>query len=403
MCAVILDDFERKPEKRVVSSVEVTSEGGEFQTGEMNRPITMASDWDEVLRGFGLDPDVFYVVDDTVRMSKWQQSKRTESGDRDVVWLYSYKARFSRKASGPDRVDVEELCKLIEKRKPAKPAKDKPTTDAGFVVLLSDWQLGKGEGGGTVATYKRITTALDKAVEQYQTLRKFGRVGESVYLIGLGDLVEGCSGWYPMQTFQADLSDREQDRVARRLILMFIDAFVDLGCKVLVSGVPGNHGENRANGKAYTNFLDNRDYAAFETVEEICGANYDRYNSVYFCLEDINNDDLTLTLDIDGVITSFAHGHQFRSGANSQAKMENWWKGQVMGKTGVAHSQLLFAGHLHHFVASESTGRQVFQVPAMDGGSQWYQATAGANAQAGLMTIVVGSNTPRGWDDLRIL
>ena len=64
---------------------------------------------------------------------------------------------------------------------------------------------------------------------------------------------------------------------------------------------------------------------------------------------------------------------------------------------------LLFAGHLHHFVASESTGRQVFQVPAMDGGSQWYQATAGANAQAGLMTIVVGSNTPRGWDDLRIL
>jgi len=46
----------------------------------------------------------------------------------------------------------------------------------------------------------------------------------------------------------------------------------------------------------------------------------------------------------------------------------------------------------------------VFQVPAMDGGSQWYQATSGANAQAGMMTLVIGrSASPRGWDDLKIL
>ena len=100
---------------------------------------------------------------------------------------------------------------------------------------------------------------------------------------------------------------------------------------------------------------------------------------------------------------AFAHGHQFRSGANAQAKMENWWKSQVMGNTGVARAAILFAGHLHHFVASEAVGRQVFQVPAMDGGSQWFQATAGANAQAGMLTVVIGSDLSRGWDDLKIL
>jgi hypothetical protein len=399
MCAVVLDEFERRPEKRVVSSIEVTSEGGEFQTGEMSQPITLAEDWDGVLRGFGLDPEVFYVVDDTVRMSKWQQSKRTENGDRDVVWLYAYKARFARR-SRTDDVDFLELCKMVEKRKPGKIATS--TSDNAFVVLLSDWQLGKGEGGGTPATIERIVVALDKAVAHYKALKKAGRVGVQVYLVGLGDLVEACNGWYPMQTFQADLSDREQDKLARRLILMCIEAFVELGCEVVAAGVPGNHGENRVGGKAYTNFLDNRDYAAFETVSEICAAS-PRYDHVTFVHEAINDDDLTLTLDIAGVPVAFAHGHQFRSGANAQAKMENWWKSQVMGNTGVARAAILFAGHLHHFVASEAVGRQVFQVPAMDGGSQWFQATAGANAQAGMLTVVIGSDLSRGWDDLKIL
>jgi len=55
------------------------------------------------------------VVDDTVRMSKWQQSKRTESGDRDVVWLYSYRARFARRTPTLTDVDIERLTSLVEK------------------------------------------------------------------------------------------------------------------------------------------------------------------------------------------------------------------------------------------------------------------------------------------------
>ena len=225
-----------------------------------------------------------------------------------------------------------------------------------------------------------------------------------MYLIGLGDLVESCDNFYAQQTFQADLSDREQDALARRLVLYAINSYVDLGVKVLSMGVPGNHGENRRGGKAFTDWRDNRDYATFETVAEILAANPDRYANVSMPINGLNDDDLTMTLDISGVPVSFAHGHQFRSGANSQAKMETWWKGQALGRTNVADAQLLFAGHLHHFVISESTGRTVIQVPAMDGGSKWFTSTSGSSAPSGMLSIVIGSTVGRrGWDDLKIL
>ena len=66
---------------------EIGLDGGELFTGVLDAPIS--EDWSPILRSFGLDPNIFMVVDDKVKMSKWQQSKRTESGDRDIVWLYS--------------------------------------------------------------------------------------------------------------------------------------------------------------------------------------------------------------------------------------------------------------------------------------------------------------------------
>src|SRR4051812_8082206 len=72
----------------------LTSDHADVTTGALDAPIVEVSDWDGVLRHFGLDPALFEVVDDTVKMSRWQQSKRTETGDRDVVWLHAYKARF---------------------------------------------------------------------------------------------------------------------------------------------------------------------------------------------------------------------------------------------------------------------------------------------------------------------
>ena len=70
-------------EKQEKPRAEIGLDGGEFTTGPLTEPI--GEDWSPILKSFGLDPDVFEVEGDKVRMSKWQQSKRLENGDRDTA------------------------------------------------------------------------------------------------------------------------------------------------------------------------------------------------------------------------------------------------------------------------------------------------------------------------------
>jgi hypothetical protein len=354
--------------------------------------------WSELIADWGLDPTRTMVVDGSLQIRAWDTTR-----DGQIVRMKYYRCVIKPREHAVDRADIDALKKLVERRKPVAIKTSKVGEPCAFVIILSDWQLGKGEGGGSAATAERIMAAIDAARDQALRLIKQGRNITTVYLIGLGDLVESCDNFYAMQTWQADLTDREQDALARRLVLYAINAFVDVA-RIVAMGVPGNHGENRRAGKAFTDWRDNRDFATFETVADILSANPERYQNVSIPLDALNSDDLTMTLDIFGVPVAFAHGHQFRSGANSQAKMETWLKGQALGRTGVADAQLLFAGHLHHLVISESTGRTMIQVPAMDGGSKWFTSTSGASAPAGMLTMTVGAGLgPRGWDDLRVL
>ena len=357
--------------------------------------------WEVLISDWGLDPERTQVVDGSLQIRAWDTMR-----DGETIRMKYYRATIAPREHGKDHADIEKLCRLVEKRKP-KPVRTSTAADA-FVCLLSDWQVGKGAAGsffgGTEQTVERITKGLEGSVERFKTLRKLGLASSVVYLIGLGDMGENCQGFYDMMEWQTDLNRREQERLCRRLLLMAIDLFVDAGAEVIAMGVPGNHGENRKNGKAFTDFTDNSDVALFETVAEICAANPERYKNVSFPIGALNPDDLTLTLDISGVVCSFAHGHQFRSGTNAQAKMETWWKSQALGRTGVSDADILFAGHLHHFVLSEGTGRTIVQAPAMDGGSKWFTATAGASAPAGMLTMIIGKDSgPRGWSHLLIV
>jgi predicted phosphodiesterase len=171
---------------------------------------------------------------------------------------------------------------------------------------------------------------------------------------------------------------------------------------LVLAAVPGNHGENRdGTGKAFTTWTDNDDLAVVEQVAEVLSANPERYGHCTTYLAD----ELTLTLDIAGVPVAFAHGHQAKGGSgHAAAKLEQWWKGQALGRTGVADAQILVTGHLHHLVVSEATGRTFLQCPAMDPGSAWWVAQQGASSQPGLLTFGVGTcYGERGWGDLAVL
>ena len=357
--------------------------------------------WARIMSDFGLSSDEFEIIDESMSLIGWQSPvKGTKTGE--VVNLTRYKVRLRRRQRNEHRADVDALCRLASKRKPSRRtpvAIDQ--VERAMIVPLADFQLGKGEGDGTEGTVNRVLVASARVVERLAELRKIGRGVDVVYVVGMGDLVEQCSGHYPSQAFTTDLTRRDQMRVARRLIQQLVDALVDAGYRVVLTGVAGNHGENRNGaGKAYTTPEDNDDLAVIEQVGEILDANPDRYAGVTTFLPK----SLAMCIDVCGVPVGFYHGHGANRGSNAVAKVADWWTGQIVGMQDVADARILVTGHYHHLSINEQTSRTHMQCPAMDPGSRWWTETTGQHSPAGMLTFVVGAGVgPRGWSDLMVL
>ena len=349
---------------------------GTIVTGAL--PAENAPNWDTILRVWGLDPDKFQVVE-PVLFNVW--------GDPLGALNRQWKGKVIQRTVSED-ADMERLIQEIKKHKFAKPV----IREEGLAMLvaISDLQLGKGEGGGTAGIVARFLAGISEVEARWKELVKTGRPLSRLVVVGLGDVVESCDGHYDMQAFQTDLDRREQITVARRLLVKAITSWARFAPEVIVAAIPGNHGENRRGGKAFTTFGDNDDVAVFEQAAEVVRANPD-YDHVKFAFP---KNDLTMTLDVCGTIVGMAHGHQFRGNPLT------WWAKQALGLQRTGDSSLLLAGHLHHLVVQQSGARTFIQAPSLDGGSQWFTETQGASAPAGILTLTVGGGY---WDDLRVL
>lgn len=349
---------------------------GTIVTGAL--PAENAPNWDTILKVWGLDPDKFQVVE-PVLFNVW--------GDPLGQLNRQWKGKVVQRTVSED-ADMERLIQEIKKHKFSKPL----VREEGLAMLvaISDLQLGKGEGGGTAGIVARFLAGINEVEARWKELVKTGRPLSRLVVVGLGDVVESCDGHYDMQAFQTDLDRREQITVARRLLVKAITSWARFAPEVIVAAIPGNHGENRRNGKAFTTFGDNDDVAVFEQAAEVVGANPD-YDHVKFAFP---KNDLTMTLDVCGTIVGLAHGHQFRGNPLT------WWAKQALGLQRTGDSSLLLAGHLHHLVVQQSGARTFVQAPSLDGGSQWFTETQGASAPAGILTMTVGGGF---WDDLRVL
>ena len=349
---------------------------GTIVTGAL--PAENAPNWDTILKVWGLDPDKFQVVE-PVLFNVW--------GDPLGQLNRQWKGKVVQRTVSQD-ADVERLVQEIKKHKFVKPL----VREEGLAMLvaISDLQLGKGEGGGTAGIVARFLAGINEVEARWKELVKTGRPLSRLVVVGLGDVVESCDGHYDMQAFQTDLDRREQITVARRLLVKAITSWARFAPQVIVAAIPGNHGENRRGGKAFTTFGDNDDVAVFEQAAEVVGANPD-YDHVKFAFP---KNDLTMTLDVCGTIVGLAHGHQFRGNPLT------WWAKQALGLQRTGDSSLLLAGHLHHLVVQQSGARTFVQAPSLDGGSQWFTETQGASAPAGILTMTVGGGF---WDDLRVL
>lgn len=345
-----------------------------------------------IIAGFGLDPDLWAIVGN-VNCRRWQTY--------DERWLRYYKCDLVRRVPADDRADVQALCKLASSRKARRPTA-RPDTGWASFAALNDWQIGKGEGGGTTRTVDFLLERLARLDDMWRRDKP-----ATIFLGNEGDLSEAVTGHYASQAFTVDLDQREQDRVVRRLLFQFVETAARRAPKVVLSGVACNHGENRGPaGKAQTRPSDNRSLTYVENIAEMCAQNPDAFGHVEF----LYAPDTILVADMAGISTVHTHGHIFdRGGGAPMTKSQAWWNGQITGMRPAAAATVMVTAHRHHFQMSEETGRTVFMAPACDGGSQWFTDATGKSSPRGLLTFKLGTgignplDDQRCWDDLRIL
>lgn len=386
--------YPAKDPKGWEAGVELKGDTGTLCSGTVDAPV---EDWDELLALWNLDSQVFEVIE-PVTFKAWDLGIKNPAGEIETKRLYSYKATIRKRVAGVRADELAALREQIQIAAPVVTVRDDLGADGlTYAVVLSDWQMGKGEGGGTDATVERLERALYWAEDRLTALQATQPVGR-IALLGLGDLVEACDGHYDMQAYQTDRTRREQINTVRRMVLRFVRRFAEFGLPMTVAAVAGNHGENRKNGKAFTTFGDNDDVGIFDQVRELVSEVPDRFGHPEFW---IAQDNLAMMLTLSGVKVALAHGHQFGSGAR---KSINWWQKQALGNQPVGEAQLLLSGHFHNLELSSWSERTHIQVPAMDGGSQWFRERQGAESPAGMVTLLIGTSLgPSGWGSLSVV
>lgn len=352
--------------------LELTSDGGSFTGIETTEPIR--GDWSAVFARFNLDPAEFAIADDTVRMSSWQSSKRTDDGDRDIVWLYSYSARFTRNTA-ESKLDLPALYAAAKAAtKPSAP----PYQERATVIVWADPQIGKtGSRGGTAELIARSVTIREK-LDALLGERNPARI----LIADAGDGIEGFeSGGNPMFTNDLSLSG-QLDTYGTELF-----EYINLAhahAPVTVAGIPSNHSAWRCGKQNLGRPSDDLGLFMHKQVQRVTDAA--RMDVAWVKPAEY---DESVSVDFYGTKVGLVHGNQFGPG-----QAVTWWQKQAFGAQAAANADVLVHGHYHSFSASvagrnPTTGRQRYCLgaPTLDNGSDWFRQTQGRDSDPGLMVF----------------
>lgn len=364
---------------------------GTLTTKPVVDKIESRNQWDAHLEHFGFNPSEFEVIDNKIEYRSWEAP--VEGGKQT---MHYYKVAIRAKDAGESQFDFSDIIKQVKSSKTVKPTKPKGA-DNTYVLALSDWQVGKQDGDGVEGIVKRVNQGIVDIKQHIADLKKIGYKFDSMVIAGLGDLVEGCDGHYPMQTYSVQLNQRDQITVATALIVKVIKEFAPLFSNLKILTIGGNHGENRKNGKSYTDFGDNYDVLCFDQAQKILAENTKAYGHLSWFVPD---KELTMTLDLHGKILGIAHGHQFRvGGTNHGAKVSNWLSKQALAKTAIGDSDIMLSAHFHHLSVLHERNTTFIQAPALDGGSLWIEQSHALTSQPGILTFTVSAE---GIDNIKV-
>ena len=339
---------------------------------------------DDVIKEWGFDPKE-YEIDGILKVSSWNTQLK---GGR-VETFYAFKGSIRRKSASRDKY-YSSLFKQAAKKPPLKDT-GLFGGDTAFFFFLSDWQLGKNDYG-VDNTIKRFDVALQDGVNLLKKYRKIGYKIDEVYLVGMGDLTENCSKFfYDSQSHNVSLNLLEQYSLARAMIFKAVETFLPHADKIILSGVPGNHGEmtRSSKGQVLTSRLDNSDTMHIEIMDEIFKANPKRYKKVKVIVPESYH----LNLNVKGIEMAFTHGHMSTGSGNAEAKIESWWKGQMYGFLPPGNANILITAHYHHFRAKTQGDRHWFQCPSLDKSIDFTERT-GLWSHPGVLTLLVNDRGP---------
>jgi len=357
-------------------------------------------DWDawiDYWLGKGASKTFYIKKNEPVNFRVWDAwGKNPKTGESEPTKFYYFKANlFSRESTVPDQ-DVQNIVNEIKRYKPKAKKKVKHATC--LIVALSDWQIGKYKTEKAVEEYLKSIYAIK---DDLPNLRKKHNI-EKLVLCGLGDLLESTCGFYPMQEFETVYDNRQQMKIARRMLTQTVKILAPLFTDVTVMCCAGNHGERRKNGKAYTTFGDNADLELFENVSEIFEQS-DAFKHVKWI---IPNNSLTLTVEVlPKTYLTILHGHQARYGSSAQVKVVNWFRKIASNKTQgqIFDSNVVLCGHFHHHWQVEVDHRLLMCATAQDhSGQQWFSENGGGSALPGTTTFLMHNTEGRKWSDVNI-
>lgn len=390
-----------EPEAQAVKgSVEVSHNGATVNNvvveGDLN------GDWDKIFTLFNLDGSKFVVVDDTVRMSTWQQSKRLENGERDTIQLYSYSARFRRKTL--DDISEETVERWRVSLRETDTGETPITEGSGtYVILPADPQLGKKGTAEAVENWKRgVTEHLSTAQDKIYA----GEGLEGIHIAFQGDEIENVANNYTNQPHTVELNLSQQLELAFDMEVWTIREALKLGLPLSVSSVLSNHSEWTRNDSKdpVTTRADNASTYLTRQVAKL----FD--NEVQWGLPQIGwhiaNSDPAVVVTLSGIENYFSHGYiEKGKGGTTEIRTQNAIERQILGRTEeLLNVKNYFMAHYHHFYMREDRGRTVFGCPALEAekSSEYMLDQYGVWSPSGMLGMVVGKDKKRGWSDLAV-
>lgn len=382
----------------VKGSIDVTPDGAQVNNvvveGDLN------GDWSKIFDLFNLDASKFEVVDDTVKMNTWQQSKALDNGQRDIIQLYSYSARFKRVSENHIRPEVVDSWRKDLQGFEApeiRPALDE--SDGTYVILVADPQLGKKGTDEAVANWKN---GILGHFNEIMRLEDSGTIVERIHLAFMGDEHEGVVNNYPNQPHTVELNFTRQIELDFDLRVWSIKQLIQLGLPLSVSSVISNHGEWTRNGSKdpTTTRGDNSSTFVARLVKRL-------FDESGIDIEwHIAEEEPGIYLTLSDVPVYFTHGYIEKGrGATVEARVKNAMDEQILADPVTRGTvRVWFSAHYHHFYSLEDRGRTVFGCPALEAerSSEYMLDQFGVWSKPGMLGMVLTNSDPRGWSHLTI-